>query len=314
MENHSFVRFYGGMKVDGFKVSKNNLDKNSILEDYQLLTTDTVIMNNYTRKLEADYVSSDSILSDRGFYLYKKTPFQNYYNYVGKLEGNAFTFIDYNIVSQEYYHYLATLERETSDGLVYISYENLNDLNEPVYLKATWDKFSICDIDFDEEKSQYIVSSEVWLFNCNVEANQITQNTSVTSWDTLGKYQKVSIGKRKYDSGTMSCLLGEVTQHISDKNQGKNIYGYTERINKNSIYSSENEKEVAWKNFISNGKTKLFKDTKGNKWIVQILENNGREINYKAIGKITKISFDWIEIEDSSLYPIVGDAKNNYEL
>lgn len=305
-QEHSFVKFNSEMKVDGFKVSKQNQDIQELLKNYQDLTSDTILMNNFKKKIEADYISPESLVKDRSFYLYKKTPFQNYYNYVGKLEGNAFTFTDYNIANKEFYHYLATLEKIGEDGLPqYTSYENLDENDQSKYIQAFWQKFSICDIVFDEEKEQYNVEGDTWLLNCNIQSNDITQKTSVTNWDTLGKYGKISIGKKNYDSGSMSCLLGDVQRYI--KADGTEIYGYTEKINVNSRYGSEEEKEKAWKIFITNNNLKFLKDTKGNKWIIQILQDSTRNENYNTIGKVTTISFSWEEIEDSNKYPIVSE-------
>lgn len=306
-QEHSFVKFNGGISIDGFKISKNIDNISDLFNNYQNLTSDTIMMNNYKLKLEADYISPKSLVNDRGFYLYRKTPYQTYYNYVGKLEGNAFTFSDFNIVNKEFYHYLATLEKTGADGTPqYISYENLDENDQPKYSQAYWDKFSICDIIFDEEKEQYYFNGNLWLLNCNIQSEDITQKTSVTSWETLGKYGKISIGQKNFDSGTISCLLGDVKEYITTN--GASFYGYTEKININSKYGNENEKEKSWKNFITNNNLKLLKDTKGNKWIIQILQDSTRNENYNTIGKVTFISFSWEEIEDSDKYPIVENV------
>src|SRR5699024_6851489 len=129
---------------------------------------------------------------------------------------------------------------------------------------------------------------------------------SVTSWDTLGQYNKVSVGQRNFDSGTLTCLLGEVKEYeIYDQNNNlTKSYDYTERTGSN-YYDSDAEKEKEWKKFISNGNLKLLKDYKGNKWIIQIMQDSTRTIDYNAMKKVTMISIQWEEVDNSDKYPII---------
>lgn len=305
MEN-SFVLFNGGIKVDYFKIEKEEKTKNEMIENSESLTMDTVLMNNYNESLDASYISPLNIASNSNFFIYRKTPAQSYYNYIGNLKGSSFTFSDFGINANEYYHYLATIEKKDTEGNVeYVSYENIVN-GQPRYLQAKWDKFSLHDIIFDNDNQLYNVSGPTWLLYCNVESNEITQRTSVTSWDTLGQYNKVSVGQRNFDSGTLTCLLGEVKEYeIYDQNNNlTKSYDYTERIGSN-YYDSEAEKEKEWKKFISNGNLKLLKDFKGNKWIIQIMQDSTRTIDYNAIKKVTMISIQWEEVDNSDKYPII---------
>ena len=301
-----FVLFNGGIKLDYFKIEKEEKTKEEMIENSENLTIDTILMNNYNESLDASYISPLNIASNSNFFIYRKTPAQSYYNYIGNLKGSSFTFSDFGINANEYYHYLATIEKKDTEGNVeYVSYENIID-GQPRYLQATWDKFSLHDIIFDNENQSYYVSGSTWLLYCNVESNEITQRTSVTSWDTLGQYNKVSIGQRNFDSGTLTCLLGEVKEYeIYDQNNNlTKSYDYTERTGSN-YYDSEAEKEKEWKKFVSNRNLKLLKDFKGNKWIIQIMQDSTRTIDYNATKKITMISFQWEEVDDSDKYPIV---------
>ena len=301
-----FVLFNGGIKLDYFKIEKEEKTKEEMIENSESLTMDTVLMNNYNESLDASYISPLNIASNSNFFIYRKTPAQSYYNYIGNLKGSSFTFSDFGINANEYYHYLATIEKKDTEGNVeYVSYENIVD-GQPRYLQAKWDKFSLHDIIFDNENQSYYVSGSTWLLYCNVESNEITQRTSVTSWDTLGQYNKVSVGQRNFDSGTLTCLLGEVKEYeIYDQNNNlTKSYDYTERIGSN-YYDSEAEKEKEWKKFISNGNLKLLKDFKGNKWIIQIMQDSTRTIDYNAMKKVTMISIQWEEVDNSDKYPII---------
>ena len=301
-----FVLFNGGIKLDYFKIEKEEKTKEEMIENSENLTIDTILMNNYNESLDASYISPLNIASNSNFFIYRKTPAQNYYNYIGNLKGSSFTFSDFGVNASEYYHYLATIEKKDTEGNIeYVSYENIID-GQPRYLQATWDKFSLHDIIFDNENQSYYVSGSTWLLYCNVESNEITQRTSVTSWDTLGQYNKVSVGQRNFDSGTLTCLLGEVKEYeIYDQNNNlTKSYDYTERIGSN-YYDSEAEKEKEWKKFISNGNLKLLKDFKGNKWIIQIMQDSTRTIDYNAMKKVTMISIQWEEVDNSDKYPII---------
>ena len=306
MEENSFVRFNGGIKVDYFKVEKENKTKEEMLSKAEVLTIDTILMNNYLQSVNASYISPLNIASNTNFYIYRKTPSQNYYNFIGTLKGSSFTFSDYGINANEYYHYLATIEKKDNDGeIIYESYENIVN-GEPRYLQAKWNKFSLSDVTFDQEDEAYHIQGSPWLLYCNIESNEITQRTSVTSWETLGQYNKVSIGQRNFDSGTLSCLLGEVKNYDTYSQNGdiNQNFGYTEKIGTN-YYNFEAEREHLWKQFISNQNLKLLKDFKGNKWIIQIMQDSTRTIDYSVIGKLTMISFQWEEVDDANKYPIV---------
>ena len=301
-----FVLFNGGIKLDYFKIEKEEKTKEEMIENSESLTMDTVLMNNYNESLDASYISPLNIASNSNFFIYRKTPAQSYYNYIGNLKGSSFTFSDFGINANEYYHYLATIEKKDTEGNVeYVSYENIVD-GQPRYLQAKWDKFSLHDIIFDNDNQLYNVSGSTWLLYCNVESNEITQRTSVTSWDTLGQYNKVSVGQRNFDSGTLTCLLGEVKEYeIYDQNNNlTKSYDYTERTGSN-YYDSEAEKEKEWKKFISNGNLKLLKDFKGNKWIIQIMQDSTRTIDYNAMKKVTMISIQWEEVDNSDKYSII---------
>ena len=101
-------------------------------------------------------------------------------------------------------------------------------------------------------------------------------------------------------------MLGEVKEYeIYDQNNNlTKSYDYTERTGSN-YYDSEAEKEKEWKKFISNGNLKLLKDFKGNKWIIQIMQDSTRTIDYNAIKKVTMISIQWEEVDNSDKYPII---------
>lgn len=147
--------------------------------------------------------------------------------------------------------------------------------------KTCMNSYTLMDIvKIDDETYE---SGDRWSFKYNLEAGDTTINNSIAKSDTIGQYQRLSIGKRKYESGTISCLIGDV----DDCN-------YTEFDGNNNI-----NKLLKCKEFISNGNLKLLKDYKGNKFIVNTAENLSYKIDTNSNGQNTTISFTWAEAMSS---------------
>ena len=147
--------------------------------------------------------------------------------------------------------------------------------------KTCMNSYTLMDIvKIDDETYE---SGDRWSFKYNLDAGDTTINNSIAKADTIGQYQRLSIGKRKYESGTISCLIGDV----DDCN-------YTEFDGNNNI-----NKLLKCKEFISNGNLKLLKDYKGNKFIVNTAENLSYKIDTNSHGQNTTISFTWVEVMSS---------------
>ena len=184
--------------------------------------TSTLIYTKYERTssksgINADYYSPSSFLNDNTYMVYRKTARQSYYDFICQIKGYN-RFKDYNIRSNENYHYLVTVPRVINGEYQYYYYENLNaDLSQQ-FEKVKWDTWSICSIEElanTEEKEEdvkiiYQVTSNVWTLGLNMEEPTISQNINVSSWDTLGQYPKFSMGQRNYLSSTFTSFLGKI--------------------------------------------------------------------------------------------------------
>ena len=231
-------------------------------------------------------------------------------------------FIDYGVVNNEYYDYVVIL---ACDNPYVIEDKNemlISDVNY-TYIeercKTCFDGWILVDLEQDiQEENIYYVKDNIWNFKYNLESQDLTQNTSVKQWDTLGKYANVYVGKKNYISSGLSCLLGDVGYYESF--DGKNIhkkYGYFEKdlnsinydngvVSANESMNNNIDKYLQWKTFNSNGTPKLLKDYKGNMWIVQILEKPTVKNADNSNEQIYTISFNWVEIEDVKKYSILG--------
>lgn len=310
MENNCFLLFNSNINVDVIKIDMDTKTtfQDAITNKDEMLST-TVLFNSYVDNINASYFSPTDPVSGANIAIYKKTPFQKYYNFITLLTNGQYEFYDYNIVNNEYYHYLASIEIQTNNDPEYLVYQNLNEDGSLVYLNTKWDKWSLVNLQ-ELDDGEYITQGDIWTFRANIDSEEITQNTNVTTWDTLGQFPKMSIGQKNYNSSNFTALLGDIQYYSLFDKQGQvindNYYGYTEKINVNSKYGTNKEKLKLWEQFVTDGEIKLLKDQKGNAWIVQILANPSKNIDLKNSLYPVTISFQWQEIAKIDGASIVG--------
>lgn len=340
MADNCYLFFNSNIKVNCLKIDKviqtipeTKSEMTEIKKEAygkNAMTANTILWNDFSSTVDCSYFDPVGEVANATFSIYRKTPNQKYYDYICKIENGATKFIDYNITSDEYYHYLAAVEVTTSEGLEYKLYQNYADTaqTELDYLYVQWGDWTICDIEESTEEGIYFKTGDMWHLKYNMSDDiTTTMNTGVTMWETLGRFGKYSIGKKNFDSGSISCLLGDIDYYNdyaiknkfkTDIRTGKiyesdesekvlrgSICGYNEKINKTSKYGRNVEKEKAWKEFITNGKMKLLKDYKGNAWVVMVQANPTYQVDYKSNLMETMISFEWQEAEDASDIAIV---------
>ena len=297
----------------------------------------TVLLNSFGQTIDASYFSPEDVIGGATFFVYKKTPTQKYYQYVCTLSDGAFSFYDYNIVNNQYYHYLVSTELQTSTVPEYIVYQN-TEYNEEtgekdlVFHKACWDDFTICTIEETTQEGIYQKTGDMWSFKYNLEGEELSHNISVSAMDTLGRYSKISTWTKNYDSSSITVLLGDMKEYKQYSNKTsqedgtvpvtfapnklsqefdikEKVYQYTEKDDI-APYSLEIEKLKKWKEFCSDGELKLLRDRKGNAWIVQILEGPVNSINTYSNYQQTTVSFSWQEVEDINKASIVLVGEN----
>lgn len=217
--------------------------------------------------------------------------------------------IDYNVVNDTWYEYAFILKSENEDKEESNPYKySMKYTLVTLKHKTCFTRWSISNI--IKESDDIYKIGDIWNIKYNLEAGEITNNTSVTKWDTLGKYSQVSIGERGYDSSSVACLLGDINKHVvlNRDNTVSQKDGYNEYYSKDN-YSNNADKLADWKGFCKDGQLKLLQDYKGNKWIVQILENPTHNIATNTSQQLTTISFNWTEVRGSSNISIIGDIQ-----
>lgn len=327
----SYVRFNQNLVVNFVKVeSKIYEDLDAAKTAKRSVTSSTVLYNNFENNVDALYYNIGVTDYTRS-YIYRRRYFQTYYDYVCLLKG-AIAFNDYNITNNNDYIYMAVVAAPRDDGtFLYEIYEPIDDQEQRIFTHTRWDSWSISNVEASATDNNILYQTgTIWKLGLNLNEENLTQNIGVTSWDTLGKYPKISVGQKNYESSTVTCLLGSMQEVVDDRivstKEGyddveHNIvcktedkfdtrYRYTERNNINTRYGREVEKLDAWRKFCSDGELKLLKDLKGNAWIVQIVDMPSHSINHGAFNLPTTISFAWKEVMDINSVSIVSSNIN----
>lgn len=301
------IFFAPNLNINVVKITRDVKDFSISKQSSSILTMGNtgILHTAFSESLiDALYVSVLSVISEENIAIYRKTPQQNYYTYLGTLSAGLFDFSDYNIVNNQWYHYLASITVPTSDINIkrYLMYELKEELSDgslsPIYTYINWNVFTICAITESEEDSVYIPQGDMWVLSGNLDTLATVQNRSTTKWDTLGVFPRVSTGEANYASGTISCLLGNM------KTVG-NVYQYTEKYNINSSYARGNDLYERWLTFCNSNYLKLLRDIKGNSWIVQIIDSPTNTIDVRTVKQMTSISFNWVEVEAVADFSII---------
>lgn len=191
--------------------SSTILYKDFAREDIQTNTGGT----NTTASTLAKYFSPEASESGATFTIYRKSPDQKYYDYVCTLDKGAYSFLDYNVVNNQYYHYMAWVEVFTSETTTeYTCYEDMEKNGNAKYIGTSFDRWTICDIEESNEDGVYTKTGNLWALGLNMDNPEFSHNLSITTWDTLGKYGKVSIGSKNYESSSFTGLLGDMEEYV----------------------------------------------------------------------------------------------------
>jgi len=231
-----------------------------------------------------------------------------FYSQDGNIQSK-YSFTDYNVGSNEKYEYIAVLDSvKSSDSKTY------NVIKDSIV--TNFNVWSIADIvQSDEDENLYSVVSDIWSFSYNLESEGLTQNTSTTTWDTLGRYGQVGKGEKNFISSGLKCLLGDVGYYQTYNNEGQLIkkYGYNEKdiSSPEQVPINNITKYKKWTKFCNSFSKKLLKDLKGNKWIVQIVDNPSVTNDDKSHAQLYTIAFSWHEIMDSDDISVVNKSLDN---
>ena len=314
----SYIKYYSNLNVNFVKIEQNQdslpVDLQEAYDKRATFNSNTVLFNDFTTELDALYFPPNSEFSSNICSIYRKTYSQQYYNYVCALQGEV-AFKDYNIHNNDYYKYMAVIGVPQSNGsYTYKIYDNRDDEGEEILTRTKWDGWSICNIEETDETPDariYAKTGDTWLLGLNMEGENLTQNMSVTSWDTLGKYPKVFKGAKNYESSTFTGLLGNIKKVIEPELKSVVVIEddveklvkmpvttcrYTERINSYPEGTTQQEIENLYKEKSDNPRSK------NSKWLNIEEIRHGREVEkYQA----------WKEFCNDGELKLLKDIKGN---
>ena len=260
---------------DFFHIEKKDSTNQNIFDNKYIPT----LNNNSVSLINFDNNDNDNgiIYSALGytFSVYREKKGTNQLEIVSKMSEGSLSLYDYNIANNETYTYY--IFKESDD---YISSATLS--NE---ITTCWWNWSIVGFTKDENNIYNVDNDNIWLFDLNIESSAMTQNISKTEYKNFTKYPKISIGKSNYSNGSLTCLLGNVS---------------------NNKYNENADLLKAWNEFCSNGEYKLLKDRKGNKYLVDIISTSAK-IDDVVQEQPNTITFSWTEIGSSEGLTMIGE-------
>lgn len=249
------------------------------------------VLNNFSRFLVTfdDGTTIASGIADIAlgytFSVYREVTGSNELKFVSKLDDGALSIVDYNVVNDTDYKY-------------YIFKESTDAISEAVVsndVKTCWWEWSLVDLqqDLNNDKIYYANSQNIWLFGLNLTTSSVSQNISVTTYNNLTTYPRVSVGKQNYKSSSISTLLGSI------KKVGASQISYIEPA---SLLEE-------WNDFCVNGNIKLMRDRKGNSMLVAIT-NTTSQVDDVLKEQANTVSFDWVEVGNTKNISIIGGNAN----
>lgn len=199
---------------------------------------------------------------------------------------------DYNVTNNRWYKYM--IYPYSKDAVLY---------SREATVKTKWWGWSITELHpVDGEMKRFTcTSSDVWVFDLNVETGDQTQNIVVSEQQTLGTYPRFAIARQNYISGNVSCLLGQMlpANYVINKQTERleNEGGYREQLPFSASISSNDRVDMlkAWRKVVHSGNPKLLKDRKGQSFLIVINESSNKPQD-SIQNQPDVISFTWTEI------------------
>lgn len=190
---------------------------------------------------------------------------------------------DFNVAAGHKYNYY--FGRPSGSGYVMYKVES-----EVVPYTTGW---TLTELYPTDVPNQYLANpGQVWIFKYTQDEHGQTQNMVKNVQETMGKYPRVVHGVKNYMTGNASCYLGrDIINSVWYKEHLGEGYPFVNKITNNDAVNMINE----WKEICYSGNPKLLRDQKGQRFLVEITEN---EIQvHEMWGTMpTSINFSWVEI------------------
>jgi len=221
-------------------ITINTLD---IQPNWDSLTGDPfVIMSGFEDTLASSYVSG---LTEEltGWSIYRRETNKTETTLVAKVARKTLSIIDPMVGNGKQYRYYVFPETKNMIGVSMIS-EDVAPTSDWAYMLSG----------MTQREDGIYIATYPWKFSFNLTSGATTQNLNIASLETLGKFDKISKGKRNYLTASITCLLGDINS-ITGK------------------FESDIDKLNAWRDFVANSGYCIWKDRLGDVRIVSIIDN-----------------------------------------
>lgn len=221
------ILFGQNVELCGFNIGQNNISYPDSTSQIEEATENSIVysfVNNDTYKdgiLYGTYQSS-ALTRDK-YIIYRQSMQSDVKTFLATIDGVTDGVWDYNVGTGEKYKYIVeTMPSNDADSVNAISLET------PYFVNPNWAYWSICDIDKSLDVTQesgvdvYVPSDTVFMMKGNIDVGSINDNIKTIKYDTLGQYGRVVQNQQKYDSGNISCLIGDF-EAVEVMDKSKNI-------------------------------------------------------------------------------------------
>jgi len=237
-----------------------------------------VILANFDENLQSSRKADLGEVLTR-WSIYRRKKDDDELIFVGTIDDSEFTITDPLAGNNKEYAYYVFPETENLIGTAMVT--------DMVKNCSGW-SYTIANL--IERYDGVYVSNEIWNLSLNVEAGEVTQNLDVTSFQTIGQFDKISRGKKNYLTASISCVLGDLHPQTG-------------------LYEMTSEKLNAWRNFISSSDKYIWKDRLGDVRIVSIADNPTSSVMNETSEQAQQISLSVKEVMsiDDIKHGVIGN-------
>lgn len=237
----------------------------------------TLLLAPFTDNINGGNIVSltDSVVA---WQIYRTTPDSPSLQFIARVPAFQSRVLDFGVTNNNTYSYTIFAETEN-----YIS----APMPQQGYIQTDWDSWSLTGLKESTVDGLYYVTNEVWIFNSNLESGSIQSNIDKYTFEPFTQYPKISSGKRNYDTGNISALLG-------------NINPFT------GVYEKDTPESMhKFQSFIAEGNLKLLRDRKGNGWICATTANT-MDILDESVEQMAMVNFDFTQVNSIEKFSIIG--------
>ena len=231
---------------------------------------DTIMLATFSNTLNASNISGTIY----GYLIHRQKSNETVRYKIAEVNSTITNIKDFNIGNRATYQYFITP--------IYMN-DGVKSLGEPILtdsIQTDFNSWSVIGLAPTTDENVFVVDVDnIWSFYIDIDGGTFSVNEDKTITTGLGKFPKTYVGETNYITGSLSCLIGNVSC------EGK-------------YYDDDIEKLEKWRNFCNNGKLKLLKDRKGH-----IIPCEITDVSYENDDKFdelqSSISFNFTQLEDS---------------